>query len=881
MLKFDLQRICSLKSNIRIFPYHVNNVFLHSFMCLSTQKGRMTSPRGTSSSTNSDDILSKLYTPKQIEEAAKELEQEKVSAVVDPITAKLHPITVRSRNSSVKALNVSIDPKKLKKKLRKQAKKVLLQRQRDYLRKVKLKAQLGYEPVSLPTRSRPSEPTDEEQEMRMEEMIMRDTQNDFDAFEESKERRSEELKQVREAMRKKKETTVDEEGVPFTFSELGVQLPLCKAIEENFGVSHPTQIQRLVIPHLLRQMKVIASDDSTADKKHHAKKSKEIEAVSMTVFGDQTGTGKTLAYLLPILEALKKDELVHQIPLRVSRPRCLILAPVRELCMQIRKVIHDSTQHSPVSSCMLVAGEPMSKQHEKLMSGVDIVVGTPERVYTHMQTYTDFRLTDCRYVVLDEGDVLFNEGFWEKHVKPVLQSARCVQSGSRSATSSDVKTRYLIVNSATITKKDKDNICNDIGIDSNKVPFLTGDNLHCVLPTMNLHFWNAKSAEKLQLLRQILRLEQIEFNAKLAKQYANLRDDSLLQFKLNKDSPRLPQQTIVFVRTKRAAAKIGFALEQFGYNHEVFFAFQSAQVRKQKFQRFLDGQVSILVATDAAMRGLDTTDVNHVILFDFPHNPRTFLQRIGRTGFIYYFVAVVTSFHFNIYIYMYIYMYVHTYMYPLHTLYSTIFFFKKKKKKGRVNTRNSSIVKNGIDQPLSKVSALVTDKDAFIAAVFLTALNEGKPIIELDAFVDRYRVFPHIKMRTSATSGINHRLVPFEHAAVRLLTEEEKEEMRKWKSQRGKMSATQIAKMKQQSELLSKPRLWWYSKINGTRVPFYGVKKKVVKRLLKVLKLPKKNFITHNFQNTKKKLFGLLKIRQLIFEINNELSNFSKLKINK
>ena len=163
------------------------------------------------------------------------------------------------------------------------------------------------------------------------------------------------------------------------FGSLGIGRKLVNTLESK-GICEPTDIQRKVIPHLLSKCGLVEDVNVESDDNLKDSKSKQTakHIVELTVFGERTGTGKTLGYLLPILEAIKRDTERHSIPLRMSRPRAIILAPTRELCEQIRAVICDLAPSVGVSSCVLTAGTSTRNQLKKLRTGVDIVVGTPQ-----------------------------------------------------------------------------------------------------------------------------------------------------------------------------------------------------------------------------------------------------------------------------------------------------------------------------------------------------------------------------------------------------------------------------------------------------------------------------------------------------------------------
>eukprot|EP01083_Nonionella_stella_P073701 199524_1 len=580
-------------------------------------------------------------------------------------------------------------------------------------------------------------------------------------------------------------------------------LGLCQNIVHALGhknIVEPTDIQIKVIPNLLYKCGLIRdmNPDGHTGKKH---------IVELTIFGERTGTGKTLAYLLPIIEAMKRDIEISNIPLRISRPRALIMAPTRELCQQIRNVICSLAPFVGISSCVLTAGVSTKNQLKKLRSGVDIVVGTPSRIKEHIDissrinphSQNVFSLVDTRYVVMDEGDVLLNEGFWENEVHDILSRVGCFKASEVELKSNRKvvggmqkvnrvskysKPIQLIISSATMTQGDIAKLCNHLGFNPG-IKMMNGESLHCILPAMNMYFWSVESpdVDKLQTLKLLLRQEQIIYNAKLKEKYSASLDETLLMQQIKKpkyielNSNYVPNQTIIFCRTKQCAAAVSHYLDENNYNNALYFGVHSPFERKDKYQSFVDGQTSILVATDVAMRGLDISNVSHVILYDFPHSTRAFIHRVGRTG--------------------------------------------------RINTVSD------YDDKSCKITALIDKFDSFIAAAILSAMNEGKSVIDLHLNKRLYKSYPHLKLKTAASNLVtnNPKLIPFEPQPVKLLTPQEIDDKKKAKKY-GKFYKKYKKKISKKE--IAKPRMWWYANtVSKTRVPFHNIKKKIVKKLVR------------------------------------------------
>merc|ERR1712176_228968 len=209
-------------------------------------------------------------------------------------------------------------------------------------------------------------------------------------------------------------------------------------------------------------------------------------------------------------------------------------------------------------------------------------------------------------------------------------------------------------------------------------------------------------------------------------------------------------------------------LDENNFANILYFGVHSPFDRKDKYESFVKSECSILVSTDVAMRGLDISNVCHVILYDFPHSTRAFIHRVGRTG--------------------------------------------------RINTKSEYEDEN------CKITALIDKHDSFIAAAILSAMNEGKSVIDLTLNKRIYKAYPHQKLKTAAShlKHNNAKLVPFEPMPIRLLTPKEIEEKKKAKKQ-GKFYKKYKKKIDKKE--IATPRLWWYSdRIAKTRTPFFNIK---------------------------------------------------------
>ncbi len=329
-----------------------------------------------------------------------------------------------------------------------------------------------------------------------------------------------------------------------TFAELGLNGPVLKALTE-LGYEEPTPVQEQAIPLLLTGNDVIAQA--------------------------QTGTGKTAAFALPIVQ--------HIQPERV--PQALILAPTRELAMQVAEAIYRYGKGSKVSVAPVYGGQPISRQLRALEHGVQIVVGTPGRIMDHMRRGT-LALDQIRMVVLDEADEMLDMGFIEDIEYILQQTPQERQTALFSATMP-----AAVLSLAQRYTRDPKRI--NIVAEQLTVP-RTRQSYYEVLPR-----------DKLDALTRILDVET-------------------------------PTSAIIFCRTRSEADTLGESLQGRGYLAEVIHGDLAQTQRDRVMKRFREGQAEILVATDVAARGLDIPEVSHVINYDVPNDAESYVHRIGRTG---------------------------------------------------------------------------------------------------------------------------------------------------------------------------------------------------------------------------------------------------------
>jgi len=291
----------------------------------------------------------------------------------------------------------------------------------------------------------------------------------------------------------------------------------------------------------------------------------------------QTGTGKTAAFALPLLHRLGSD-----CGKPISRsPRALILAPTRELAGQIVDSLKSYSRHMPIRSAVVFGGVSIRPQIKMMTSGVHILVATPGRLLDLMnQGYV--HLDKVEYFILDEADRMLDMGF----VRDVKKISAAVP-----------KRRQTMLFSATMPKT---------------VQGLASSLLHDpvrveVAPA-------ATTAEKVE--QQVLFVAKDNKRALLGK----LLDDKTVE------------RVLVFTRTKHRANRVAKHLQQMGIESDAIHGNKAQNARQRALDGFKSGKVRVLVATDIAARGIDVDGVTHVINFELPNDPESYVHRIGRTA---------------------------------------------------------------------------------------------------------------------------------------------------------------------------------------------------------------------------------------------------------
>ena len=335
------------------------------------------------------------------------------------------------------------------------------------------------------------------------------------------------------------------------FSELGLAEPLLRALAAR-GHTAPTPIQARAIPDLV--------------------KGRDLMGIA------QTGTGKTGAFSLPLLHRLSASGAARARP---KSPRALILAPTRELAIQIGEEMRAYSRHLPLRQTLIFGGVGQGPQVRDLTRGVDIVIATPGRLLDLM-TQGHVKLDAVEAVVLDEADRMLDMGF----VRDIRKIAAKLP-----------KRRQTLLFCATMPKE---------------IGRLAGELLH-----EPLRIEVAPQSTPIERIDQ--RLYHVEAGGKTALLSRVLDDPAL-------------SRVIVFARTKHRANRVADTLSRRGVTAEAIHGNKSQSARQRALSRFRDGKARVLVATDIAARGIDVDQVSHVINFELPNEPESYVHRIGRTA---------------------------------------------------------------------------------------------------------------------------------------------------------------------------------------------------------------------------------------------------------
>ncbi|MCW5611196.1 MAG: DEAD/DEAH box helicase [Rubrivivax sp.] len=294
----------------------------------------------------------------------------------------------------------------------------------------------------------------------------------------------------------------------------------------------------------------------------------------------QTGTGKTAAFTLPLLQKMMRHANASMSPAR-HPVRALVLAPTRELALQVADNVKKYAQHSQLRAAVVFGGVDMKPQTEELRRGVEVLIATPGRLLDHIEAKTAV-LNQVEYVVLDEADRMLDIGFL-----PDLQRILAYLP----------KARQTLLFSATFSPEIK-----KLAASYLQDPVLVEvARPNATASTVEQRFYSTTADDKRAVVRQLLRQRQLA-------------------------------QAIVFVNSKLGAARLARAFERDGLKTQALHGDKSQDERLKALAAFKAGEVDLLVATDVAARGLDISDLPAVFNFDVPFHAEDYVHRIGRTG---------------------------------------------------------------------------------------------------------------------------------------------------------------------------------------------------------------------------------------------------------
>ncbi|MCM3737393.1 DEAD/DEAH box helicase [Bacillus cytotoxicus] len=330
------------------------------------------------------------------------------------------------------------------------------------------------------------------------------------------------------------------------FLELGISTTLNDTLRGN-GIAESTPIQEKAIPVVLAGKDIIGQA--------------------------KTGTGKTLAFVLPILEKINPQS---------SHVQALIVAPTRELALQITNEIEKMIVHvKDIHVLAVYGGQDVSQQMKKLQGNTHIVVATPGRLLDHLRRGT-IELSHVTMLVLDEADQMLHFGFLPE-VEEIIEQTPVE--------------RQTMLFSATMAKQ---------------------------IQSLAKRYMNKPEIIKIQSAEVTVN----NIQQRVVETTDRAKQDTLRQL-MEQDQPFL---AVIFCRTKRRATNLYEALKGYGYNCDELHGDLSQAKRERVMKRFRDAESQYLIATDVAARGLDVEGVTHVFNYDIPEDVESYIHRIGRTG---------------------------------------------------------------------------------------------------------------------------------------------------------------------------------------------------------------------------------------------------------
>lgn len=329
------------------------------------------------------------------------------------------------------------------------------------------------------------------------------------------------------------------------FKTLGISEPIIRSLND-MGFEEPTPIQEQAIPA------VMAGNDLIGQA--------------------QTGTGKTAAFGIPLIEKVRTS---------ADRIQGIVLTPTRELAIQVAEELNKLGQYANVFALPIYGGQEIGRQIRALRKNPQIIVATPGRLMDHMER-RNIRLNETKVIILDEADEMLNMGFIDD-IEKILKETP--------------ETRQTLLFSATMPRA-----IQNLSQKFLKNPtFVSIQAKEVTVPLVEQYYIEVQDRQKFDVMCRLLDIQG-------------------------------PELAIVFGRTKRRVDELSEALKKRGYSAEGIHGDLTQAKRDSVLRQFRDGVIDILVATDVAARGLDVSGVTHVYNFDLPQDSESYVHRIGRTG---------------------------------------------------------------------------------------------------------------------------------------------------------------------------------------------------------------------------------------------------------
>jgi ATP-dependent RNA helicase DeaD len=349
--------------------------------------------------------------------------------------------------------------------------------------------------------------------------------------------------------------------VPEAFAALGVRPSILRALAEA-KFTTPSEIQSMLIPRALAGVDILGQA--------------------------RTGTGKTAAFAIPVLQMATKG----------LSSQAIILVPTRELAVQVEAEIKRLAQFTPIRSVAVFGGQKITAQMKFLKHGPEILVGTPGRVIDLLDRRI-IHLDNIKFVVLDEVDRMLDIGFRDD-IRNILSRVKGIGQRSESADGSPSGTHQTMFVSATISDE-IDKLARRYMREPVDKLIAPGADDKPTVANVQQYYCSVEPWDKYRLLRMLLEKEN-------------------------------PDLAIVFCRTKRGAEKLAKKLHFDGIECREIHGNLAQNKRERVMKGFRSGKFDVLIATDLASRGIDVADISHIVNYDIPEDPEVYVHRVGRTA---------------------------------------------------------------------------------------------------------------------------------------------------------------------------------------------------------------------------------------------------------